>query len=97
MRAGTYPDVFGEILPAHDTGTIDEEFRGTGDVVAIRSCGDMHQIVAADDVEIGIGEKRESEAGLAAQVRGDVGRVNAEGDGTNAEGLEFVELLLDAS
>jgi hypothetical protein len=48
--AGTYADVFGEILPAHDAGAVDEELRWTGDVLAIGSCCDMQQIVTADYV-----------------------------------------------
>lgn len=97
MGAGAHADVFGEILPAHDAGAVDEEFGWTGDVVAVGSGCDVHQIVAADNVQIGIREKGEAVASLAAQGRGDLRRVNADGDGTNAERLEFLKLLLDAS
>jgi hypothetical protein len=41
-------DIFGEILPAHDAGAVDQELCRTGDVVALGSPGDMQQVVAAD-------------------------------------------------
>ena len=97
LRARSHADVFCEIRPTHDTGTIDEEFGRTGDIVAIRSRGGMQKIVTADYVKVGIREKREGVPGLAAQVRGNLGRVDADGDGANAERLEILELLLDAS
>ena len=97
LSAGTYADVFSEIFPTHDAGAIDEEFRRAGDVVSIRTCRGVQQVVTADDLEIGIREERKCVAGLAAQVRGDLGRVNADGDGTNSESLEILKLFLDAS
>jgi hypothetical protein len=48
--ARAYADVFGEILPAHDAGAVDEELCRTGDVVAIGSPCDMQEIVTADYV-----------------------------------------------
>ena len=97
LSAWSHADVFCEIRPTHDTGTIDEEFGRTGDIVAIRSRGGMQKIVTADYVKVGIREKREVVPGLAAQVRGNLGRVDADGDGANAKRLEFLKLLLDAS
>ena len=50
FRAGAYTDIFGEILPANNAGAIDQKLRWAGDVVAIGSPCDMHQIVTVDYV-----------------------------------------------
>lgn len=50
-----YADVFGEILPAHGAGTVDQELCGTSDVVAIGSRRGVQQVITTDDVQIGIG------------------------------------------
>lgn len=97
LGARAYADVLGEILPTNNAGAVEKELRGTGNVVAVGTRGGMKQIVTADHVEIGIGQKREAEAGFAAQARGDIRRINADGDWANTECLEFVEPFLDAS
>ena len=48
FRAGAYADIFGEILPAHNAGAIDQKLCWAGDVVAIGSPCDMQQIVTVD-------------------------------------------------
>ena len=50
LRAGAYANIFGEILPAHNAGAIDQKLCWAGDVVAIGSPCDMHQIVTVDYV-----------------------------------------------
>ena len=50
FRAGAYADIFGEILPAHHAGAIDQKLCWAGDVVAIGSPRDVQQIVTADYV-----------------------------------------------
>ena len=50
FRAGAYADIFGEILPAHNAGAIDQKLCWAGDVVAIGSPCDMQQIVTVDYV-----------------------------------------------
>ena len=97
FRPGAYADVFGEILPAHNAGAIDQKLCWAGDVVAIGSPRDMQQIVTADYVQFGIRQKREGVARLSTQVRGHLRRVNTDGDWANSKRLEFLKLLLDAS
>lgn len=55
LGTGAYADVFGEILPAHGAGTVDQELCGTKDVVAIGSRCGVQQVITTDDVQIGIG------------------------------------------
>jgi len=50
FRARAYADIFGEILPAHNAGAIDQKLRWAGDVVAIGSPCDMQQIETVDYV-----------------------------------------------
>ena len=97
LGAGAYADVFGEILPAHGAGTVDQELCGTRDVVAIGSRCGVQQAITTDDVQIGIGYKGEREARLAAQIGRDLRRVNTDGDWANTARPEFRKLLLDAS
>ena len=57
----------------------------------------LRAVEATNYVQFGIGEKRERVARLAAQVRGNLRRIYADGDWANSERLEFLQLLLDAS
>jgi hypothetical protein len=94
--AGAYADVFGEILPAHGTGTVDKELCGTGDVVSIGTRRGVQQTVSPDHIQIGIRQEREGEVRFAAQVCGHLRSVHADGDRANTERLEFLKLLLYA-
>lgn len=68
LGAGTDADVFGEIFPADDAGTVDEKFSGTRDVVLFRSAALVQEIVPANHFGLGIAEKRELVTLLAAEM-----------------------------
>jgi len=89
LGTGAHADVFGEILPAHGAGTVDQELSGTRDVVAIGSRCGVQQVITADDVQIGIGKKDEREARLAAEIGRDLRWVNTDSDWANTARLEF--------
>jgi len=57
----------------------------------------MEKIVAANDFGVGIGEKGEGVVLRLAKVRGDFGRVDADGDGPNTLRGELGKIVLDAS
>ena len=95
--ARPYAHVFGEIFPAHGPRTVDQELRGTRDVMAIGPRPGVQQTVPPDYVQIGIGQQREGEARLALQVGGDLRRIHADGYQANAARLEFLKVLLNAS
>lgn len=76
---------------------IEEKFRGAGDVVAVGAAAGVKEIVIANRVRFGIGKQRKREAGFLREVAGDIGRIDADGDGKNSRGFEFGKLLLNAS
>ena len=80
VGAGANAEVAGEIDPANGAGGVDEKFSGAGDVAATDAGAFVQDIVAPDDFGIGVGEERIRIPGLATQVRGFSGRVNADGD-----------------
>ena len=57
----------------------------------------MEEIIATNDLSLGIGEEGKGVTGFAAQLAGDVRRVNADGDRANARVVEFPEVLLYTS
>jgi hypothetical protein len=57
----------------------------------------MQQVIAANDLGLGIGEKWESVSGFAAEIAGNLWRVNTDSDGANAGVVELSEILLYAS
>jgi len=95
VGASANAEVAGEIDPADGAGGIDEELGGAGDVVAVDAGAFVQQIVAADHFSIGIGEKGVSVASFAAEVLRLAGRVDADGDGPDAELFEIRETLLN--
>ena len=95
VGASANAEVAGEVNPADGAGRIDEELSGAGDVVAFDAGPFVQQIVAADHFSIGIGEKGVSVASFAAEVLRLAGRIDADGDGPDAELFEIRETFLD--
>jgi hypothetical protein len=97
LGAGADANVLGKIFPADGAGAVEKEFGGAGDVGRIGAGGVVEKVVAANDVGVRIGEKGKSVALLLAEMRGDFGRVDADGDGANALRGELGKIVLDAS
>jgi len=95
VGAGADAEVAGEIDPANGAGGIEEELGGAGDVMAVDAGAFVKEIVAADHFGIGVGEERVGVAGFAAEILGFAGRIDADGDGPDAELFEIRETFLD--
>jgi hypothetical protein len=90
-------DVLGEILPAHGPGTVHKELGRAGYIVPSRPAAHMQQIVAANDLSLGVGEKSEGIACLPAEPGRNIRRIHADSYGQDALRLELLQVLLDAS
>jgi len=95
--ARPYAYVFGEVLPAHNPGAIDEKLGGPGYVVPIGTTRGMQNLVTANHFRVLIGEKQERVAFLAAQSLGYVARIDTDCDRENAMCLELGDTVFDAS
>jgi len=95
VGAGADTEVAGEIDPADSTGGIDKELGRAGDIVAVDAGAFVKEIVTADHFGIGVGEKGVGVAGLAAEILGFAGRINANGHGPDAELFQIRETFLD--
>ena len=97
IGAGPYADIFGEVLPADDSGRIHQKLSRARNVAPAWSAAGVEQIVAANDLSFGIGQKGKGVAGLLAEVGGNVRLVYADGDGTNTLRLKFLKVFFNAS
>jgi len=95
VGAGADAEVAGEVDPADGAGGIDEELSGASDVAAVDACAFVKEIVAADHFGGGVGEERIGVAGFAAEILGLAGRIDANGDGPDAEPFQIRETFLD--
>jgi hypothetical protein len=93
--AGSDAEVAGEINPADGPGGIEEELGRAGDVVAVDAGAFVKEVVAADNLGIGVGEKRVVVAGLAAEILGLARGIDTDGDGPDAELFKIGETFLD--
>lgn len=64
--------------------------------MSVFSCTFMQQIVGTNGVGIWVGENRERDIGLAEMLPRNLRSVDADGDGTDADGLDLTEFLLNA-
>jgi hypothetical protein len=94
VGAGADAEVAGEIDPTDGPGGIDEELGGTGDIVPVNAGAFVKEIVAADYFGVRVGEERVGVAGLAAEILGLAGGIDADGHGLDAELLKIGETLL---
>ena len=95
LRRRANAKILGEIHPSHGAAPVDEELGRPRDVVTFLARALVQQVVLADRLGVRIGEERERVAGLAAKIGRLLRRVDADGDGTNARGLECWKVLLD--
>ena len=84
VGAGADAEVSGEIDPTDCAGGIDEEFGGAGDVVAVDTGAFVQHVVTADGFGVWIGEERIRVAGLAAEIEGRSGGIDADGNRLDA-------------
>ncbi len=97
LGAGPYADIFGEVLPADDSRRIHQKLSRARNVAPTWSAAGVEQIVAANDLSFGIGQKSEGVTGLLAEVGRDVRLIDADGDGANTLRLEFLKVFFNAS
>ena len=95
VGTGADAEVAGQIDPANGAGGIKEKLGGASYVVAIDAGAFVQEVVAADHFGIGVGEERVGVAGFAAEVLRLSGRIDANGDGPDAELFEIRETFLD--
>jgi hypothetical protein len=95
VGTGADAKVVGEIDPTDCAGGVDEELRRAGDIVALHAGALVEQVVAADCFGIGIREKRVRVTGFAAKVLRFRWRVDADGDGLDAQFLEILQTVLN--
>lgn len=85
--------VLGQVHPADGAGGIDEELPGPGDHLL---GGDgVDEVVAADSLRLGVAQEGVGQAQLANVAAGDLRRVDADGDRTDAASRELGEVLLE--
>jgi hypothetical protein len=89
--------IFGKVLPADDTGTIDQELRGPRNVVAFGTTARVQQIIAADNIGLRIGKKSEGKSRLAPQVTRNIGGIYAYGHRYDALRLKLAQPFLNSS
>jgi hypothetical protein len=87
--------VAGQVDPAHDSRTINEELRRTGHIVSTDAGAFVHDAVAPDRIEIRIGEEGEGVTGLAAQRLRLLRRVDADGHRPHARRFERFQVVFD--
>ena len=90
MGAGADADVFREVFPADDAGTVDEKFGGAGNIMLFGAGAFVQQVVAANRFCLRIAEKRECVASFLAQILGDLGQVHTDGHWPHAMRREFL-------
>jgi hypothetical protein len=95
VRAGADAQVASEIDPADGAGGVEEKLAGAGDIVSIDAGAFVQEIVATDYLSIGVGEERVAVAGLAAEILGFAGRIDADGHGPDAELFKIGETFLN--
>jgi hypothetical protein len=64
--------------------------------VSLNSLPSVHQIITANRVELRIRKKGERIAGFLTQLTRFFRRIDADGDGTNANLAELIQVLLNA-
>ena len=92
---GTDPVVFGEVDPADCAGGVEEKFGGTRDVVTACSGAGMNEVITLDRRRIRVGENGKRQTTLLRHIERDVGWIDTDGDGANADCVDFSEMLLD--
>ena len=92
---GADPVVFGEVDPADCAGGVEEKFGGTRDVVTARPSAGMNEVIALDRRRIRIGENGKCQTAFPRHIERDVGWIDTDGDGANADCVDFGEMLLD--
>ena len=78
FRGGADPVVLRQVDPADCAAGIEQEFRRAGDIVLIGSGFRMQQIVAPDDLGVGVREKGIGVAALGGEIAGNFGRIDAD-------------------
>ncbi len=84
FRGGADPVVLCQIDPADCTAGIEQEFRRAGDIVLIGSGFGVQQIVAPDDLGVGVREKGIGVTSLGGEIAGSLGRIDADGRYANS-------------
>lgn len=95
VGASANAEVAGEIDPADGAGGIEQKLGRACDVVTVDAGAFVKEIVAADHLGIGIGQKRIGVAGFAAEILGLTGRIDANSDGPDTELFQIRETFLN--
>lgn len=93
--AGTDPVVLGQVDPTDSSGGVEEKFGRTGDVATVLSGASVNKVITLDGCCVRIGQDGEGQTGFLRETTGDVWRIDTDGDGTNTNRGDLVEVLLD--
>ena len=97
IRLRADANVLGEVHPADNAGSINQELGRPRNVGMARSAFGVQQVVAADGLCFRIREKRKGIACTLAELSRLFNAVNADRYGTNTSVLELLKVLLNAS
>jgi hypothetical protein len=85
----THANVFGEVIPANDFRSIDQKLGWPGNVVSLRTCSDVKQVVATYHRGIGIRKDGERISGLVGQIPRNSRSIHADGNRAHSRRFEF--------
>jgi len=96
FRPRPHPVILSQHSPTNDAGCINQKLGGTCDVAAIFTLAFVNQIVFRNRLELRIGKKSKSVAGLLTKIAGRFRTIDANRDRTNSDFVELSEILLNA-
>ncbi len=95
LGTGAHPEILRQVHPTYSSARVDQELGGTSNVAAILSHALVHQIVRANGLRVGIGEKEKGVAGFLRVIARDLTVVGADGYRADSRLIELVQVLLD--
>ncbi len=92
---GANAQVFGQIHPAHRSGSVKQELGRARYIVAVYSRTGMQHAIALDNFRVGIGKKGVAVVTPPAEPARDFGSVDADRDRADAQCFECVQILFN--
>ena len=93
FRTSPDPVILGQVPPAHRAGGIDQELRGPGELLLLAD--GVEEPVLAGDLGARITEERERPPHLGKVLACHLGRIHADGHGTDTALRKLGEVLLE--
>lgn len=93
----THANVFGKVFPPDDSLSINQKLSWPRNVVSLRTCSDVKQVVTTYHRGIGIRKDRERISGLVGQIPRNSRSVHTDCNWAHPCRFEFRQPLLDSS